>query len=218
VNILLGLLCVALFLCYDLNTQVKMGKCFSMGGSAIKLELHLCHPPLKGVMMTKLYIANCTKQNAFFEYSILENPRRFAKDIRAGGQIEIDNNADTLNYIIGQHERYGFVEVSKVGKGFSGLCYRFDKPISISAIEAGMSQNEQDMIDRAFEARKIQAVVTDQIISKVAQEGGLRQRESLEVEVVEEKRNFADNEDKFEQTITVQKEGIAPKTRNRRKA
>jgi hypothetical protein len=195
-----------------------MGKCFSMGGSAIKLELHLCHPPLKGVMMTKLYIANCTKQEAFFEYSVPENPKRFARPIRAGSQIEIESTPDVLNYIIGQHERYGFTEVSKISKGFSGLCYRFDKPISINAIEAGLSQNEQDMIDRALEARKIQAVVSDAQLNRVAQEGGLRQKANLEVEVVEEKRNFADNEDKFEQTITVQKEGIEPKPRSRRKA
>jgi len=168
--------------------------------------------------MTKLYIANCTKQENFFEYTIPENSKRFAKPIRAGGQVEIENTSDILNYIIGQHERYGFTEVSKVAKGFSGLCYRFDKPISVSAIESGMKQSEQDFIDRALEVRKIQAVANDQIISRVAQESGLRQKANLEIEVVEEKRNFGDNEEKFEQTITVAKDGIEPKRRGRPKA
>ena len=168
--------------------------------------------------MTKLYIANCTKQEAFFEYTVPENLKRFAKPIRAGTQVEIENTSDVLNYIIGQHERYGFTEVSKITKGFSGLCYRFDKPISIDAIQAGLSQSEQDMIDRALEARKIQAVASDAHLSRVAQEGGLRQKANLEVEVVEEKRNFTDNEDKFEQTITVQKEGIEPKPKSRKRA
>ena len=163
----------------------------------------------------KLYIANCSLQHHNFIYSVPENPKRFIKEIRAGGQVELEFPQDILNYIISQHERYGFTEVAKVNKGFSGLCYRFSKPISIDAIEQGISQSEQTAIDRALEARKIQAVANDQIISRVAQEGGLRQQAPLELEVVEEKRNFADNENKFEQTITVEKEGIAPKRRGK---
>jgi hypothetical protein len=156
--------------------------------------------------------------NHFFEYSVPENQKRFGKEIKAGGQIELENIQDILTYIIGQHERYGFTEVSKVKKGFSGLCYRFDKPISVTAIESGMSQSEQDMIDRALEARKIQAVATDAHISRIAQEGGLRQKGSIEFETVEEKRNLGDNESKFEQIITVQKEGVEPKRRGRTRA
>ena len=154
-------------------------------------------------------------QHHNFIYSIPENPKRFIKEIRAGGQVELDFSLDILKNIVAQHERYGFTEVTQVKKGFSGVCYRFDKPISISAIESGMSQTEQTAIDRALEARKIQAVANDQIISRVAQEGGLRQQAPLELEVIEEKRNFADNETKFEQTITVEKEGIATKRRGR---
>lgn len=182
----------------------------------LTLSYHVL-PHLIGDEM-KLFIANCTKQENFFEYTIPESFKRFAKPIRAGGQVEIENTPDILNYIIGQHERYGFTEVSKVAKGFSGLCYRFDKPISVNAIEAGLSQNEQDMIDRALEARKVQAVASDQIISRIAQEGGLRQKGATEFETVEEKRNMADTESKFEQTITVAKEGIEPKRRGRQKA
>jgi hypothetical protein len=156
--------------------------------------------------------------NHFFEYSVPENPKRFGKEIRAGGQMELDNTSEILNYIIGQHERYGFTEVTKVKKGFSGLCYRFDKPISVQAIESGMGQAEQDMIDRALEARKIQAVASDQAISRVAQEGGLRQKGNIEFETIEEKKGLADNEQKFEQLITVQKEGIEPKRRGRSRA
>lgn len=158
----------------------------------------------------KLYVANCSKQDHDFTYMLFENPRPFHHRIRAGAQFEVNGSQDDIDHIIKQHSIYGMMEVGKVKKGFGGICYRLDKPIAVDAIEAGFEQRDQEMIDRALEARKVTAAAADQILYNKAQEMGLRQKAGLEVEVVEEKKNAADNEPKFNQTIEVVREGVQP--------
>ena len=158
-----------------------------MGGrKSVKRFRIICHPPLWENKM-KLYIANCSKQDHQFTYMIMENPRPFMEKIRAGAQIVIDRPPNELDQIINQHSRYGLMEATKVKKGFGGIAYRMDKPISVEAIESGIEQRDQEMIDRALEARKITAVASDQILLDKAQEMGIKQKSGLEIEVVEEK-------------------------------
>lgn len=163
----------------------------------------------------KLYVANCSKQEFQFTYMIPENPRAFSHHIRAGAQIEINNGQDEIDAIIKQHAIYGMMEVGKVQRGFGGLCYRLEKPINVDAIESGMSQSDQEMIDRALEVRKVGAAAADQIINTKAQEMGLKVKSGIEVEVIEEKKNAADTDSKFNQTIEVVHEGLAPIKRGR---
>ena len=141
----------------------------------------------------------------------MENPRPFLQKIRAGSQIEINGSQDEVDYIIKQHQIYGLVEAKHIKGHFSGLAYSIGKPISVNNIEEGISKRDEELIDRALEARKIQAASADKIISEKAQEMGLRQSSGIEVDIVEEKKNAADNTPKFEQTIEVVKEGITPK-------
>ena len=56
------------------------------------------------------------------------------------------------------------------------------------------------------------------MLSAKAQEMGLKQRSGLEIEVIEERKNAADNSEKFEQTIEVQREGVAPRKGRPRKS
>ena len=158
----------------------------------------------------KLYIANCSKQEHLFTYMLPENPRPFSHSIRAGSQIEIPGDKDVVDAIVKQHSLYGLQKANDVRKGFGGLCYQLDKPISVEAIKNGFTQTEQEQIDRALEARKITAAAADQIMSNKAQEMGIKQTSGLEVEVLEEKKNAADNEPKFEQTIEVVRQGVQP--------
>jgi len=141
---------------------------------------------------------------------IPENPRPFSHHIRAGGQIQIDGNQPTIDAIVNQHAIYGMMDVKKVKKGFGGLCYAIDKPISVEAIESGFTQSDQEMIDRAQQARNATAAAADQILANKAQEMGLKQKSGLEVEIVEDKKNAADNGEKFNQTIEVVREGVQP--------
>jgi hypothetical protein len=166
----------------------------------------------------ELFIANCSKQDFLFTYMIPENFRPFSHKIRAGSQIKLSQTQTEVDAIIKQHSLYGMMEVAHVKKGFGGLCYRINKPISVEAIEAGISQSDQENIERADEARKITAVVQDQIISQKAQEMGLKQKSGIEVEVVEEKKNAADTSPKFDETIEVLHEGTAPRKGRPRKS
>lgn len=155
----------------------------------------------------KLYVANTTKQEFDFTYMLPENVRPFMHKIRAGSQIELNGSQIELDAIISQHAIYGMVEANKVKKGFGGLCYRLEKPVSIDAIEQGLSQTAQDKIDRALDARKMTAAAADMVISQKAQEMGLQQKAPLEVEVVEESKNPFETSGKFNETIEVVKDG-----------
>ena len=189
-----------------------------MGGRGSLKEIpHHLSPTLQGKKM-KLYIANCSKQDHQFTYMLMENPRPFMERIRAGGQIVIDRAPNEVDQIIKQHSDYGLMEATKVNKGFGGIAYRMDKPISVEAIEHGIEQRDQEMIDRALEARKISAVASDQKISETAQEMGIKQKSGLEVEIIEEKKNAGDNSPKFNQTIEVVKETMPPRRGRPKKA
>ena len=166
--------------------------------------------------MTKLYVANTTKQEFLFTYYLPENVRPFSHTIRAGSQIEINGPQHEVDSIINQHAIYGMVEANKVKKGFGGLCYRIDKPVSLDAIEQGLSQNDQDKIDRAAEARQMTAAAADLVISQKAQEMGLQQKAPLEVEVIEESKNPFETSGKFNETIEVVKDGGPAPRRGRR--
>jgi|GEM_PF-614469 hypothetical protein len=163
----------------------------------------------------ELFIANCSKQDFLFTYMLPENQRPFSHKIRAGAQMRLVQTQVEADVIIKQHLPYGLMEATHVKKGFGGLCYRFSKPISVEAIEAGIGQSDQENIDRAQEARSITAAAQDQIISLKAQEMGIKQKGGIEFEVTEDKKNAADQEVKFDQRIEVIHEGEGQKGRGR---
>jgi len=167
--------------------------------------------------MPSFYIANCTKQERLFCYSLPENPRPFAQHIRAGAQIKIDMPQDHIDAIIRQHEIYGFVDARKVGKKFAGYCYSINKPVTLDTIEAGILQTENDADDRAADMREIGAIVTDNIIAQKAQEVGMTQKGLTEVEITEQSTGPSDNRSLISETIEVPREGIAPKRGRPRK-
>jgi hypothetical protein len=166
--------------------------------------------------MAKLYIANCSKAEHLFNYFLPENPRPFIQHIRAGTQSFIEGTEDVIKRIIDQHAPYGFQEVSKCGKGFGGQCYRIDKPISVEAIEAGLSQDAQERIDRATESRKYTAAAVDGMMAGKAQEMGLRQTSPAEFEITEQTKGPTDNAAKFSETIEVVRDGLQPSNKGKR--
>ena len=142
---------------------------------------------------------------------LVENPRPFHHKIRAGSQICLNVDQIEADQIIKQHSIYGMQEANKVTKGFSGLAYRVGKAISVEAIEAGISQKDQENIERALETRKNTAAATDHILQEKAREFGSKQTAPLEIEIVEEKRNPVDQSAGFSETIQVVKQGLDPK-------
>ena len=90
----------------------------------------------------KLHIANCSPQRHLFNYKLPERRQPFARHIPAGDQIAIDVQDTDITAIIDQHERYGFVDVTKIPKDFSGICYSIDREIKAIVNEAAEFSKE----------------------------------------------------------------------------
>ena len=157
--------------------------------------------------MAKLYIANCSKQDFLLTYMLPENPRAFMHHIRPGAQHLVEGDQQQLQWIVDQHAKYGMQEADKVSRGFGGRCYRFDKPVSVEAIELGLSQSDQEAIDRALQARQATAVAADAILDRAAEQVGARPTGELSVEVIEENKDPT-RQVQFGETITVEKPGV----------
>jgi hypothetical protein len=161
--------------------------------------------------MTTLYIANCSKQDHIFHYHLPGNPQPFAQRIRAGAQIKIDCREGETDAIINQHVIYGMQDVARVKKGFSGLAYRLDKPISVDMIQQGFEQKDAEMIERALESRKVGAAATDAIIAGKAAEFGHNITAPTEVTVTEEGKGPAGAQaGGFDETIKVVRDDAPP--------
>ena len=164
--------------------------------------------------MTVLYIANCSKQDHIFHYHLPGNMQPFAQRIRAGAQIKIDCREGETDAIINQHSRYGMQPVDKITKGFSGICYRIDRQISVERIESGFEQTEAEMTARALETRKVGAAATDKLIGDKAAEFGHGIVAPTEVQVIEEAKGPADAQaGTFNETIQVVRDDAPPPPR-----
>jgi|SRR5579863_2083673 len=159
--------------------------------------------------MTNLFVANCTKSTHLFAYMLPENPQPYGVKIAAGAQIVLKVEKDVADRILAQHIPYGAVDASKLDseKNFSGICYQFDKPITVAKIELGLQKHDDVMFAKALHVRKVQAVATDARMSTLAQEHGVKAVAPFEVEVVEEPKSPSDPGGGFEEKITVRRQG-----------
>jgi hypothetical protein len=159
--------------------------------------------------MTKLYIANCTKNVQDFLYRLPEVHQLYKVTIPMGGQAEIYEDTDkaTLGLIIDQHAMYGMKAVSELDRtrGYTGLCYQFDKPIDVERIMSAVAHNDDELVRQAHEVRKAQAAGISAAIDQNMM-GSESQLQSLEVEIVEQKKP-GENSEKMTETIQVAKPG-----------
>jgi hypothetical protein len=155
-----------------------------------------------------LFVANTTKQHHEFNFWVPEQRRFFTVKIQAGGQENIypQGTRDVHEYIIAQHKVYGIKPVSEIdrAKGFVGLCYQFDKPISTDRLNETIERNDLSLNESARERRKEAALAMDAQLSEVARDtrNGLS---NLEVEVIEEEKKGVDSQ--VNETIVVEKQG-----------
>jgi hypothetical protein len=158
--------------------------------------------------MTKLYIANCTKQRHEFIYRAPEQKNPVTQVIEIGSQIMVwkDDPRDVLLNIVEQHEHYGLIAVSEIDrtKHFVGMCYQFDKPIDVNKIMYTVENNDTVLEQRALEARKEAAQVISHSLSQVAADSG-NGLNSVDVEIKELPPPGKDSN--FAETITVESRG-----------
>lgn len=108
--------------------------------------------------MTKLYIANCSKQVHHLVYRAPGQDRLASQDIAPGTQQVVwkETSREDLDFIIEQHLPYGLRPASEVMNShqFIGLCFQFDKPIDVDKIVSAYETNDSHLKKRGEEIRK----------------------------------------------------------------
>ena len=116
--------------------------------------------------MTKLYIANCTKQTRVFHYRLPEGgPKSIPIDI--GSQVRIPGveSTEAANAVIEQHRVYGIRSVDDARKTkveFTGVVYSIDKPVSIENMQIVLRLNDDELNRRGQKMRAEAAVAAAQ--------------------------------------------------------
>lgn len=149
--------------------------------------------------MSKLYIANATRQNYEFTYRLPEAPGAKVQTIPVGGQVIIaGGNLTTtdVDYILSQYKQYGLVSAEEMDNGrvpFSGLAYSLERPISADRLEKAMNRNIQNLVERGKKIMEEAAISVNNSIEHDMQEqqndAGLSK---LEMSVVEEESRVGD--------------------------
>jgi len=178
--------------------------------------------------LTKLYVANATRQNVEFTYRLPEMPGVKMQPIPIGGQICVTGDhmlPEQVDSILAQYEKYGLVTVEQMEKSnrkFSGLCYSLDKPVSIDRLRKAMDRNVEELTDRGKQIRKEMAIAANNMIEDDLRENnrpdGLT---NLEMTIEEEASKSGDRGTPLVNEglrVTRTPEGAAPKPlkRNRR--
>jgi hypothetical protein len=186
--------------------------------------------------MTKLFIANTTKQHHDFVYRPrIGDPgrrddgvlRQVYGDMRKqtiplGGQILVgDLKAEEIKVILEQHPH--IVEFNKLDRvqGFQGLCYRENDPVPMEKILERLTVNDEVRTKQAEVRQTNTAVEIASNLRAVSNEGGTPFKDLRETDVqVAQKGNkeVNDGTPKLNLVTEVVEEGKEPSTRGRRSA
>ena len=167
-----------------------------------------------------LYICNATTRDHHLHYRLPAKDGRdpvqtYTQVIRAGSQIKSPHE-DPLDVkaIIRQIEIYGArtSDEATAKKDFSGIIYSTTRPVNVEAIQAGLATVDEIAIERAQHHRTTNAMASDDLIARDAQERG-EQVSGLEVEVIEQARPGVHVSDLKRQKIEVKREGSKPSTK-----
>lgn len=142
-----------------------------------------------------LYVANTSKQNWEFTFRLpAMQSGYFRKLIPAGQQICVDHlSSDEIALVISHWERYGMKSSEEMSrrKGYTGICYRLEKPVVMDAMLATYELND-DALAQAADERRIKTatrMATD-IATDISSKTGIDKTklvpQRLEVEVVED--------------------------------
>lgn len=157
----------------------------------------------------RFYVANATHHVASFAYRIVGNTRIRTLPIQMGAQIILpdDLTTDDVNYIIEQHQQYGFVAFDKVAdvKTFTGMCYSIDKQIPSMRIEQLFTINREHLVEEGRKNRQEAAVAANNAFDNALENegGGLRK---MTFEVHEEGNGGPDGI--LDETVTVDPQSL----------
>ncbi len=127
--------------------------------------------------MSKLYIANATKQYIDFHFRLPERSDYLKQRIAPLGQIAIsgDLSSRDVDAVINQHARYGMIGAHEVNgrMGRHPLIYSENKPVERSTIEAVHKNNTETMVIEGKEIRRIAAVAANNLFEQRLSETGV---------------------------------------------
>ena len=168
--------------------------------------------------MTKLYIANTTKQAFNFEYRIPETGRMHYRTIPMGQQLMVlEATSSEIGMVIDHFARYGLTDASKIDQAaFVGLCYSIDKPVKQSVMVKALKDNDNHLDRANHERRKVQLASTEKQLRQRAQDTGNGYRGDLEVEITEQQGPDRSKELLNETLATENPQTAKPKGRARK--
>jgi hypothetical protein len=155
----------------------------------------------------KLFIANCSRQAHVFNYKIPEKKQSFGVTIRAGKQHVIDYPPEVIQYIIEQHEPYGFQPRDGVDEHFSGICYSIEKTVSTNEIIENAEQKVENLDNLSQSILEANAVsMSNAVDSAVLQSGQMPKPGEVQIEITGEAVNTdQDNAPSLSKTVKVRK-------------
>lgn len=111
--------------------------------------------------MTKLFVANLSKQHHEFHYRIPEGDRTKALApvmIPVGQQRQVggDLRLEDIALIVEDCARYGIVSSDEIKnrREFTGLCYRIAKPVPIDTFYESYEKNDEALDERSADIRQ----------------------------------------------------------------
>ena len=160
----------------------------------------------------KLYIGNATKQIFQFYYWVPESSQQAPRHqpIPIGGQVMLagDFNAMQIDGIIKHHIPYGLINVDQIDrtKVFTGICYSIDKPIPASKLQRLLVINNDALIIKGRETRKLGAIAEHNRLEQIAQQEGLPTPDAYEMTIDEEATKTRDQPSLLSETLSVSRD------------
>lgn len=163
--------------------------------------------------MTKLYIANTSKQHVDFCYRLPDErerarlgkvkkdepapliklePNYRVEKIPVGSQVLIGGGrltAEQVAIILDQHADKKLVDATKISRlqEYAGLCYRLDSPVDLEKVHIIFEQNDKHLNESAEDRREaVSAAVATRLEQRSHEIGAPLNR--TEVEMVEDSR------------------------------
>lgn len=135
--------------------------------------------------MPKLYVANTTVQYRDFVALIPETTNMLRQKLRPGHQgLVYDGPMYIIENIIKQNEVYGLCKETDLAnaKGFVGMVYNIDRPVSKDTLGLADGQNHRALIELGVEVRENVANYAQASIQNTMREAG-EEGKSMQIEI-----------------------------------
>jgi len=177
----------------------------------------------------KMYVGNATKQHFDFAYRMPGETKRIRQQrIEIGQQTQLSGELtqEEIDYIIQQHNPYGFAAASEIDHITEpmSLCYSVGKPISVVQLQKLMFQNENHLITLGRKLRLDAAVAGNEQLQQVVNESGRNETlRAMEASIMEDNHDDRDQQEPVSEGYRIirndSERGGRPTTRRaRRKA